>query len=130
MKYILKEVKGIEFSEPFPRMTYADAMTYYGIDKPDIRFGMKLVELNDVVKGKGFAVFDNAEYVVGICAPGLGSSNKNELTKLTTLAKSGEIGAGGLVWIKAGPEPTSTIDKFYTKEVCYNGDRLLTQIRT
>jgi aspartyl-tRNA synthetase len=119
MKYILKEIKGIEFNEPFPRMTYADAMKYYGIDKPDIRFGIKMVELDGLVKGKGFGVFDNAEYVVGICAPGMGSINKNEITKLTTLAKSGDIGATGLIWIKAGPQPTSSVDKFYTPEVVF-----------
>lgn len=117
MKHILKEIRGIEFPDPFPRMTYADAMKYYGIDKPDIRFGMKLVELNDIVKGKGFGVFDNAELVVGICVPGLATANKGELTKLTTLAKSGDIGATGLIWIKTGATPSSSVDKFYTPEV-------------
>eukprot|EP01127_Copromyxa_protea_P006016 TRINITY_DN15823_c0_g1_i1.p1 TRINITY_DN15823_c0_g1~~TRINITY_DN15823_c0_g1_i1.p1 ORF type:complete len:619 (-),score=178.56 TRINITY_DN15823_c0_g1_i1:25-1821(-) len=116
MKSILKEIKGIEFAEDFPRMTYADAMKYYGIDKPDIRFDMKLVELNELAKGKGFGVFDNAELIVGICAPGMGSINKSEITKLTTLCKSSEIGTTGLIWIKAGPEPTSSVDKFYTKD--------------
>lgn len=117
MKFILKEIKGIEFSEPFPRMTYADAMTYYGIDKPDIRFEMKLVELADSVKGKGFAVWDNAPYVVGICAPGMGGASKKELDELTKYAKSGEVKTGGLVYISSGPSLKSTIGKFYTQEV-------------
>eukprot|EP01126_Amoeba_proteus_P028706 TRINITY_DN2829_c0_g1_i6.p1 TRINITY_DN2829_c0_g1~~TRINITY_DN2829_c0_g1_i6.p1 ORF type:complete len:587 (-),score=141.43 TRINITY_DN2829_c0_g1_i6:98-1858(-) len=116
MKYILKEIKGVEFAEPFPRMSYADAMKFYGIDKPDIRFGMQLVELNEVTKGKGFKVFDEAEYVVGICAPGMGSLSTSKINDLTKLAKSREIGSLGLVWIKPAANPTSSASKFYSKE--------------
>jgi len=116
IKFILKSFKDIEFAEPFPRMTYADALNFYGIDKPDIRFGMKFAELNDLVKGKGFALFDDAEYVVGMCAPGLGGATKNEITKLTNLCKSPEIGAKGLIWVTTGAKPNSSVNKFYDAE--------------
>jgi len=115
-KHILKEERGIEFKEPFPRMTWDEAMNSYGIDKPDIRFGMKFVELTSVVQGKGFKLFDDAKFVVGFCAPGAGKASKKELDEYVKYAKSTEISASGLIYVKVGPKPTSTVGKFYTEE--------------
>jgi aspartyl-tRNA synthetase len=116
-KHLFKEVKGLEFDQ-FPRMTWHDAMKYYGSDKPDIRFGMKFVELNDVVKGKGFGLFDNAELVVGINALGCSEYTRKQLDLLTEFVKRPQVGAGGLVYIKYNVDGTfkSSIDKFYTAE--------------
>jgi aspartyl-tRNA synthetase len=91
-------------------------MNGYGIDKPDIRFGMKFVELTKTVKGKGFKLFDDAEFVVGFCAPGAGKASKKELDAYAAHAKSTDIGASGLIYVKVGPKPTSTVGKFYNEE--------------
>ncbi len=117
LKHLFKEEKGLEFGE-FPRITWHDAMKYYGSDKPDIRFGMKFVELNDVVKGKGFGLFDNAELVVGICAEGCAEYTRKQLDALTDFVKRPQIGAGGMVYIKYNADGTfkSSVDKFYTPE--------------
>jgi aspartyl-tRNA synthetase len=115
-KYILKEIRGLEIKEPFPRMTWDEAMNSYGIDKPDIRFGMKFVELTEVVKGKGFKLFDDAKFVAGFCAPGAGEASKKVLEDYTKHAKSTDIGAPGLIYVKVGPKPVSTVGKFYTDE--------------
>jgi len=111
----LKTVKGVEFNEPFQRMTWDEAMEGYGIDKPDLRFGMKFVELTNIVKGKGFKLFDEAEFVVGFCAPGAGKSSKKELDAYVSAAKI-DIGAPGLIYVKTGPKPSSTVGKFYSEE--------------
>jgi len=117
MKHIFKEIRGLEFPDPFPRMPYSDAMKYYGIDKPDIRFGMKLTEITSIVKGKGFALFDNAELVVGICVPNIGTTtSKNDITKYTEMAKHKDIGASGLIWVRTTAQPTSSVGKFYNEE--------------
>lgn len=117
LKHLFKEEKGLEFGE-FPRITWHDAMKYYGSDKPDIRFGMKFVELNDVVKGKGFGLFDNAELVVGICAEGCAEYTRKQLDALTDFVKRPQVGAGGMVYIKYNADGTfkSSVDKFYTPE--------------
>ena len=81
-------------------MTFADAMKYYGSDKPDIRFEMKFVELNDLVKGKGFGVFDDAELVVGICAEGCAEYSRKQLDELTEFVKRPQIGAKGMVYLQ------------------------------
>ena len=94
-KHLFKEVKGLEFGD-FPRMTWHDAMRLYGSDKPDIRFGMQFVELNDVVKGHGFALFDNAELVVGINAQGCADYTRKQLDSLTDFVKRPQVGAGGM----------------------------------
>ena len=116
-KHLFKQLKGLEFGA-FPRMTYADAMKNYGSDKPDIRFDMKFVELNELMKGKGFPVFDNAELVVGICAKGCASYTRKELDELTDFVKRPQIGATGLVYIRhqENGEFKSSVDKFYTPE--------------
>lgn len=117
MKYLFKQVKGLEL-EDFPRMTYADAMKYYGCDKPDTRFGMKFVELNDVLQGNGFSVFDSAELIVGICAEGCADYTRKQLDELTDFVKRPQVGASGLVYIKYNNDGTfkSSVDKFYSQE--------------
>lgn len=117
MKYLFKEVKGIEIGD-FPRMTYADAMRYYGSDKPDTRFEMKFVELNELMQGCGFSVFDNAELVVGICAEGCAKYTRKQLDELTDFVKRPQVGASGLVYIKYNEDGSfkSSVDKFYSVE--------------
>ncbi len=97
-KHLFKEIRGIELNEPFQRMPWADAMKYYGSDKPDTRFGMRFVELMDVLKGCGFSVFDNAEYIGGICAEGAASYTRKQLDALTEFVKRPQIGAKGMVY--------------------------------
>ncbi len=94
VKHLFTKVKAYE-TGTIPRMTFADAMKYYGSDKPDIRFEMKFVELNDLVKGKGFGVFDDAELVVGICAEGCAEYSRKQLDELTDFVKRPQIGAKG-----------------------------------
>ncbi len=116
-KHLFKEIKGIEFDK-FPRITWHDAMKYYGSDKPDTRFEMKFVELNDVAKGKGFGLFDSSELVVGINAGGCAEYTRKQLDQLTDFVKRPQVGAGGLVYIKYNADGTfkSSVDKFYTAE--------------
>ena len=117
MKYLFKQVKGIEIGD-FPRMTYADAMRNYGSDKPDTRFEMKFVELNELMQGCGFSVFDNAELVVGICAEGCAKYTRKQLDELTDFVKRPQVGASGLVYIKYNEDGSfkSSVDKFYSVE--------------
>lgn len=114
VKHLFKNVKGIDIPS-LPRMTYADAMKYYGSDKPDTRFEMKFVELNNVVKGRNFPVFDNAELVVGICAKGCAEYTRKQLDELTDFVKRPQIGATGLVYARVNADGTvkSSVDKFY-----------------
>ncbi|MBP9185923.1 MAG: aspartate--tRNA ligase [Bacteroidia bacterium] len=114
VKHLFKNVKGIEI-ESLPRMTYADAMKYYGSDKPDTRFEMKFVEANEVVKGKNFPVFDQAELVVGICAKGCAEYTRKQLDELTDFVKRPQVGATGLVYARVNADGTikSSVDKFY-----------------
>jgi aspartyl-tRNA synthetase len=114
VKHLFKNVKGIEIPE-LPRMTYADAMKYYGSDKPDTRFEMRFVELNALVKGKNFPVFDNAELVVGICAQNCASYTRKQLDELTEFVKRPQIGATGLVYARVNEDGSikSSVDKFY-----------------
>ncbi|MGD0710508.1 MAG: aspartate--tRNA ligase [Bacteroidales bacterium] len=116
-KHLFKHVRGIEV-KAFPRISYADAMKYYGSDKPDIRFEMKFVELNDIVKGKNFKVFDDAELVVGICAKGCGEYTRKQLDELTEFVKRPQVGASGLVYVRYNHDGTlkSSVDKFYNVE--------------
>ena len=116
-KHLFKEIKGLEFGD-FPRMTWLDAMRLYGSDKPDIRFGMQFVELNDVVKGHGFGLFDGAELVVGINAEGCAEYTRKQLDALTDFVKRPQVGAGGMVYIKYNADGSfkSSVDKFYSQE--------------
>ena len=118
-KHLFKTIRGMEIKEAFPRMTWADAMKYYGSDKPDIRFGMKFVELMDILKGYGFGVFDNAAYIGGICAKGAASYTRKQLDQLTEYVKRPQIGAKGMVYARVEADGTvkSSVDKFYTQDV-------------
>jgi aspartyl-tRNA synthetase len=134
-RHLLKEVKGVELNE-FPRMTYDEAMKIYGSDKPDIRFGMQFIEMNDVCKGSDFGVFDNADLVVAINAQGCGNYTRKQLDKLVNFVKTPQVGATGLIYCKYNEDGSSksTVDKFYDEEArenwreranCKNGDLLL-----
>ena len=118
VKHIFKYVRNVDFDYAFPRMTWADAMKYYGSDKPDIRFGMKFVELKDLTEGKNFVVFDSAEYVGGICAEGCASYTRKQIDELTEFVKRPQIGAKGLVWVKleADGSVKSSVGKFYSED--------------
>ncbi len=118
-KHLFKTIRGMEIKEAFPRMTWADAMKYYGSDKPDIRFGMKFVELMDILKGYGFGVFDSAAYIGGICAKGAASYTRKQLDQLTEYVKRPQIGAKGMVYARVEADGTvkSSVDKFYTQDV-------------
>lgn len=117
IKQLFKNVKGIDLGA-VPRMTYADAMRLYGSDKPDTRFGMHFVELNDVVKGADFPVFDAAELVVGIKAEGCAEYTRKQLDELTDYIKRPQVGATGLVYCRYQTDGTlkSSVDKFYSEE--------------
>ena len=118
-KYLFKEIRGVDMNEPFMRMPWADAMKYYGSDKPDLRFGMKFVELMDIMKGHGFPVFDNAAYIGGICAEGAAHYTRKQLDALTEFVKRPQIGAKGMVYarVEADGNVKSSVDKFYAQEV-------------
>lgn len=117
VRHLFKNVKGIDMPS-VPHMNYADAMKYYGSDKPDTRFGMKFVELNTVAQGKGFQVFDSAELVVGICAKGCAEYTRKQLDELTEFIKKPQIGAKGLIYVQYKQDGTfkSSVDKFYSAE--------------
>jgi aspartyl-tRNA synthetase len=118
VKHLFKFVKNIDFTDAFPRMTWHDAMKYYGSDKPDIRFDMKFVELKEEVSGHNFIVFDSAEYVGGICAEGCASYTRKQIDELTDFVKRPQIGAKGLIYIRYEVDGSikSSIDKFYSLE--------------
>ncbi|MBD5358419.1 MAG: aspartate--tRNA ligase [Bacteroides sp.] len=118
VKHIFKYVKNIDFTEPFLRMTWHDAMRLYGSDKPDIRFGMEFVELTDLVKGKGFSVVDDAELTVGICVPGCAGYTRKQIDELTEFVKRPQIGAKGLMWVKveADGQFKSSVGKFFSND--------------
>ena len=116
-RHLLKELKGVEVDE-FPRMTYENAMRLYGSDKPDIRFGMTFVEMNELTQQKNFVVFDSAELVVGICAKGCADFSRKKLDKLTDFVKRPQLGAKGLVYCKYNADGSfkSSVDKFFSQE--------------
>lgn len=118
LKHIFQEIKGITFDGKFPRMTWDDAMEFYGNDKPDIRFEMKLVNLTDTVKGNNFKVFDEAELVVAICAKGCAEYTRKQLDELTEWVKRPQIGMSGLIYARYNADGTikSSVDKFFDEE--------------
>ena len=117
-KHLFKTIRGIEIKEAFPRMTWHDAMKYYGSDKPDLRFDMRFVELMDILKGYGFSVFDSANYIGGICAKGAASYTRKQLDQLTEFVKRPQVGAKGMVYarVEADGHVKSSVDKFYGQE--------------
>ena len=114
IRHLFKEVRGVEIP-PMERMTWKEAMERYGCDKPDLRFGMRINELTDIAKGKGFEVFDGADYIGAICAPGCAGYTRKQLDELTEFVKRSQIGAKGLVYVKWNEDGTmkSSVDKFY-----------------
>jgi aspartyl-tRNA synthetase len=117
-KHLFKTLKNVEFEGSFPQMTYEEAMNTYGSDKPDIRFGMEIHNLNNVTKGKGFNVFDDAEYVGGICVEGCANYSRKQTDALIDFVKKPQIGAKGLVFAKYNEDGSfkSSVDKFYSQE--------------
>lgn len=118
VKHIFKYVKDIDFKDPFPRMTWADAMRLYGSDKPDTRFGMTFVELKDLTENSGFSVMDDAAYVGAIVAPGCADYTRKQLDQLTDFVKRPQVGAKGMMWVKyeADGSIKSSVGKFFTEE--------------
>ncbi len=118
IKHLFRTVRNVEFEGKFPRMTYAEAMRLYGSDKPDIRFGMEFVDLTELAQNKGFAIFDQSEVVLAICAPGAAAYTRKQLDELTDWVRRPQIGAKGLVYVKCNEDGTfkSSVDKFYTQE--------------
>ena len=117
VKHLFQSVKGVDLGH-VPHLTYADAMKYYGNDKPDLRFDMKFVDLTALAKGAGFAVIDQAEIALGICAKGAGEYTRKQLDELTEWVKRPQIGAKGLIYVRYQQDGVlkSSVDKFYSQE--------------
>ena len=117
-KFLFSEVKGIKFEDNFPRISYEDAMKYYGSDKPDLRFDMKLSELTEIVQGKGFKVFDSVDYIGGINAKTCAGYSRKQLDALIAFVQKPQVGAKGLVYVKYNQDGTfkSSVDKFFSAE--------------
>ena len=118
IKHLFKTVRGVEFDYTFPRMSFAEAIEKYGSDKPDIRFGMEFVYLDEVAKGKGFGIFDSAETVIAINAEDCVEYTRKQIDELTEWVKRPQIGAKGLVYVRCNADGTfkSSVDKFYSQE--------------
>ncbi len=119
-RMLFKEIRGVDLPKPLQQMTWHEAMRRFGSDKPDLRFGMEFVELMDEFKGKGeFSVFNEANYIGGICVPGCADYSRKQLNELTDFVKRPQVGAQGLVYIKYNADGTikSSVDKFYSQEV-------------
>jgi aspartyl-tRNA synthetase len=116
-KYLFKTIKNVDIPN-FPRLSYAEAMTLYGSDKPDTRFGMQFVEIKDLAAGKNFGVFDNAEYITAICAKGCAAYTRKQLDALTDFVKRPQIGANGLIYVRYELDGSlkSSVDKFYSTD--------------
>ena len=117
-RHLFKEVRGVELPAKLQQMTWEEAMRRFGSDKPDLRFGMEFVELMDTLKKGTFAVFDQAQYIGGICVPGCANYTRKQLDQLTDFVKSQQVGAKGLVYVKYNEDGTvkSSVDKFYTAD--------------
>ena len=117
-RHLFKEVRGVELPAKLQQMSWEEAMRRFGSDKPDLRFGMEFVELMDTLKKGTFAVFDQAQYIGGICVPGCANYTRKQLDQLTDFVKSQQVGAKGLVYVKYNEDGTvkSSVDKFYTAD--------------
>jgi len=117
-KHLFREVLNVKIEDAFEKMPYDTAIAEYGSDKPDLRFGMKIRELTSLLQGSAFQVFDSAEYIGGICAPGCAAYSRKELDGLTDFVKRPQIGAKGLIYVKCNEDGTfkSTVDKFFNAE--------------
>lgn len=117
VRHLFKTVKGIDIPA-LPRMTYDEAMRFYGSDKPDTRFGMVFTEITEETRGRNFPVFDSAEIVVGICAKGCAEYSRKQIDELTEYVKRPQVGAKGLVYVQYRPDGTikSSVDKFYSQD--------------
>ncbi|MBQ5718941.1 MAG: aspartate--tRNA ligase [Alistipes sp.] len=117
-KYMFKDVMNIDFTEPFQRMPWIEAMEKYGSDKPDLRFGMEFHDITDLAHGHSFPVFDDAEYVVGFAATGCAGYTRKQIDALTEYVKRPQVGAKGLVWIRMDEQGNlkSSVDKFYSAD--------------
>lgn len=115
---LFRETLGVEFAEAFPRISWHEAMERYGSDKPDIRFGMEINDITPLAKGRGFAVFDSAEYAGAITAQGCASYTRKQIDELTEFVKRPQVGAKGLIWIRMEQDGSvkSSVDKFFTAE--------------
>ena len=118
MRQMFKNAVNVEIANPIPRMSWYDAMDFYGSDKPDIRFGMKIHEVSELVKGCGFSVFDGSEYIGAIAVDGCAEYTRKQIDELTEWVKRPQVGAKGLVYIKLNADGSikSSIDKFYSAE--------------
>ncbi len=117
-KHLFKVIRGVDIDKPFIRMPWIEAMTRFGSDKPDMRFGMEFVELMDVLQGFGFSVFDDAKYIGGICVEGAATYTRKQLDALTDFVKKPQIGAKGMVYARVQEDGNvkSSVDKFYTQD--------------
>ncbi len=117
-KFLFTVIKDINFTEPFPRISYDEALNIYGSDRPDIRFDMKITDISKTVKGNGFKVFDDAEFIGGICAKGMSGYSRKQTDELIKWVQRPQIGAKGLVFAKCNEDGTfkSSVDKFYSQE--------------
>jgi len=117
-KFLFRQIKSIDFTEPFLKLPYKDAMEFYGSDKPDLRFGMKIIDLTKTVKGHEFAAFETSEYIGGICAEKCSEFTRKQLDDLTEFVKRPQIGAKGLIYLRYNTDGTqkSSVDKFYSPE--------------
>jgi aspartyl-tRNA synthetase len=115
-KYLFRKIKGVEFSEPFLRLSYHDSMEFYGTDKPDLRFDMRFTDLSEIVKGHDFAAFETSEYIGGICADNCSEYTRKQLDELTEFVKRPQIGAKGLIYLRYNHDGSfkSSVDKFYS----------------
>ena len=104
LRHLFSKIKGVDFDKPFLRMTFEEAMNNYGNDKPDLRFEMKIKEITNLVKGKGFSIFDQAAYIGGICATGAAEYSRKQIDELTEWVKRPQIGAKGLIYIRFGAD--------------------------
>ncbi len=117
-KYLFKQIKNLELNDPFRKISYLEALETYGTDKPDLRFEMTINDLTEVVKGHGFGVFDNADYIGAICVEGCSEYSRKQLDELTDFVKRPQVGAKGLIYVKYGQDGLlkSSVDKFYSQK--------------